>query len=604
MAEDEGDKQLPPPPPPPPPQRWAATTAGPATVIEEFEEDSEQEAQEQEEERQNEAAARARGRRPPSSSYRDRPEWRGVLPLAPLPTDAAGGGAIAAIADRPGEEGAELRLMRGLFRAAALGLGEGEGGGGGAAAAARAQPPERSARVRALCGDLVRRLNPADYTAWAVRWECVLALAREQQEATEAEAGAAPAAAAAAAAAATTLPEQRALGLLAEEDAFTRMVAREAGTKNYQLWNHRRKIAHAAFGLDPQLPVVVVRGGGGCESGASGHSGNIAPPQPPPPPKPALRLALARELAFADLALKGPDDDDAKNYHAWAHRQAALAACAGQMVAAAAAARRLPLAAAAAAQAAAAEEEEEDEVDALVWDPELRYCEERLREDVRNNSAWAQRMFVLLKGGGGRALGGGGGGGGGGLGGGAPSPRRVLPAAVVEREVSFVADALLRAPRNESAWSYLWGLLGGDGGGGGGGASSSSVVAAAANAATTPAPAPFWPRKVHELCCAVLDDDPNCAPALDALAGFYGALARAAAARAAAVASSGKAEASSSFAAARQAADSALRALESAEVADPVRRGYWQWRAGEVRAILEDAECGGDGTGEEAGGKR
>lgn len=50
--------------------------------------------------------------------------------------------------------------------------------------------------------------------------------------------------------------------------------------------------------------------------------------------------------------------DDAKNYHAWAHRQVVVAA-AGD------------------------------------WQAERQYLEKLLQEDVRNNSAWNQRAFVI-----------------------------------------------------------------------------------------------------------------------------------------------------------------------------------------------------------------
>ncbi len=61
--------------------------------------------------------------------------------------------------------------------------------------------------------------------------------------------------------------------------ACHRRIAQE-NVKNYQLWNHRRKLA-AAQGLS----------------------------------------AAARELAFAHSAI----EEDSKNYHAWAHRQSVVA---------------------------------------------------------------------------------------------------------------------------------------------------------------------------------------------------------------------------------------------------------------------------------------
>jgi hypothetical protein len=55
--------------------------------------------------------------------------------------------------------------------------------------------------------------------------------------------------------------------------------------------------------------------------------------------------------------------DDAKNYHAWAHRQALVAAFAGEHPG--------------------------------LWAAELRGASRLLRADARNNSAWAQRAFVV-----------------------------------------------------------------------------------------------------------------------------------------------------------------------------------------------------------------
>lgn len=51
-------------------------------------------------------------------------------------------------------------------------------------------------------------------------------------------------------------------------------------------------------------------------------------------------------------------DADSKNYHAWAHRQVVVAA-------------------------------------AGAWQQEMEYLEGLLQQDVRNNSAWNQRAFVI-----------------------------------------------------------------------------------------------------------------------------------------------------------------------------------------------------------------
>jgi len=63
-----------------------------------------------------------------------------------------------------------------------------------------------------------------------------------------------------------------------------------------------------------------------------------------------------QELAFVRTVLS--DSGDAKNYHAWGHRQWVLRTFGG-------------------------------------WEAELAYVEELLQQDLRNNSAWNQRFYVL-----------------------------------------------------------------------------------------------------------------------------------------------------------------------------------------------------------------
>jgi hypothetical protein len=63
-----------------------------------------------------------------------------------------------------------------------------------------------------------------------------------------------------------------------------------------------------------------------------------------------------QELAFIRTVLS--DSGDAKNYHAWGHRQWVLRTFGG-------------------------------------WEAELAYVEELLQQDLRNNSAWNQRFYVL-----------------------------------------------------------------------------------------------------------------------------------------------------------------------------------------------------------------
>eukprot|EP00879_Flechtneria_rotunda_P006326 GHRR01006649.1.p1 GENE.GHRR01006649.1~~GHRR01006649.1.p1 ORF type:complete len:296 (+),score=116.88 GHRR01006649.1:1024-1911(+) len=104
---------------------------------------------------------------------------------------------------------------------------------------------EKSERVLQLTSDMIAG-NSADYTTWQYRWEVLQELHAD----------------------------------LTQEYDFTRRIADESA-KNYQLWNHRRKLAKA---LGPDTAQA--------------------------------------ELQFCKDAL----DADAKNYHAWAHRQVVVSA--------------------------------------------------------------------------------------------------------------------------------------------------------------------------------------------------------------------------------------------------------------------------------------
>lgn len=101
------------------------------------------------------------------------------------------------------------------------------------------------------------------------------------------------------------------------------------------------------------------------------------------------------ELQFTTEILDA--DDDAKNYHAWAHRQWVL--------------KRFNL-----------------------WDGELDYIEQLLARDVRNNSAWNQRYFVVSN-----------------------TEGEGLDTA--RREVEFAFSYIKKGPNNQCPWNYLRGWL-------------------------------------------------------------------------------------------------------------------------------------------------
>lgn len=68
-----------------------------------------------------------------------------------------------------------------------------------------------------------------------------------------------------------------------------------------------------------------------------------------------------------------------------------------------------------------------------LYDNELEYIDKLLSADVRNNSAWNQRFFVL------KHIG--------------------LTPQVVQREVHYAMNRIRLIKNNESSWSYLKGLL-------------------------------------------------------------------------------------------------------------------------------------------------
>ncbi len=107
---------------------------------------------------------------------------------------------------------------------------------------------------------------------------------------------------------------------------------------------------------------------------------------------------LKEELAFLAQSLQ----TDTKNYHTWSYRQWLLAYF-----------------------------NPEDVTD--IWPTELDWVERLISDDVRNNSAWHHRFFLVFS--------------------------RPAPARLLRRELLYTKHQISLAPNNASAWNYLRGVL-------------------------------------------------------------------------------------------------------------------------------------------------
>ncbi|KAI0676315.1 protein prenylyltransferase [Trametes maxima] len=122
-----------------------------------------------------------------------------------------------------------------------------------------------------------------------------------------------------------------------------------------------------------------------------------------------LLLTALNSVDVAVLELEFLRDvlaDDTKNYHTWSYRQWILAHFNNE---------------------------------ARLWARERAYAEALLEEDVRNNSAWHHRFFVVFSSG--VRLG--------------DEDREQ----VLRRELSYAKEKIALAPNNPSAWNYLRGAL-------------------------------------------------------------------------------------------------------------------------------------------------
>jgi len=127
-----------------------------------------------------------------------------------------------------------------------------------------------------------------------------------------------------------------------------------------------------------------------------------------------LTRKASQELAFIKRGL----EVDEKNYHTWSYRQWILAHFGGP---------------------GGVPDEIQDGVDNSLWEGELDFIESMLIRDIRNNSAWHHRFFVVW--------------------GCGIREGEEDRAHVFKRELTYVKQSISLVPNNPAAWNYLRGIF-------------------------------------------------------------------------------------------------------------------------------------------------
>lgn len=305
--------------------------------------------------------------------------------LTPLPLDQGGPSPLAAIAYS--DDYAEtMAYLRALMAA-----------------------DEKSERALEVTEDLVE-MNPAHYTVWLYRMGVLRALAAAGggtgvwkgkvvgvEEGVEDEQG--------------KTKEEKEEGegrtLFEQELDWLNDIA-QRNQKNYQIWQHRQGVI---------LGLAGAAAGGVSSTEAAAHFAAENKHQ-----NEQIQTLIRKEQAFIERMF----ELDAKNYHVWSYRQWLVRTFALWPD-----------------DAVAASNQQSATTDIRCQDfGELAFTDRMLRADVRNNSAWCHRWFILN---GAPAS----------TSGGAfkkdPQLRRC--------ESQYAQQAIRRAPQNQSAWNYLRGLV-------------------------------------------------------------------------------------------------------------------------------------------------
>lgn len=260
------------------------------------------------------------------------------------------------------------------------------------------QAAEYSPRTLKLTATSLR-LNPANYTVWHFRRQCLYSLH-------------------------SSLPSK---SLHDDNDnsndyivADLELAASLGGDnpKNYQIWYHRRAL------LERSLVSSVSNND--TKTSSVDNNNNYGRRQQ------QFLNYVPGELEYLQTVLRA----DGKNYHAWSHRQwivATATACHNN-------ANR---------QEEKQEPDENDDVDdnQKLWNSEIDFINDMLYRDVRNNSAWNHRWFVQHLGG---------------FGVGTAKQHikgAVLSPAMATEEMEYALSAASVDPYNESCWVYFAAVL-------------------------------------------------------------------------------------------------------------------------------------------------
>ena len=191
---------------------------------------------------------------------------------------------------------------------------------------------ERSDRTLKLTG-LCLKLNPANYTVWHFRRRILGALKRGGETGDAKGCGDDDGD--------EKLPPLDVATLKSEQGLASTLGG--ANPKNYQIWYHRRAL------LEPIFAAAAAS----SSADGTGYS-----------PDAVLDVAKG-ELSYVSTVLA----HDAKNYHAWSHRQYVLrSSC------------------------------DTSATSTNLWQSDLSYTDTLISTDMRNNSAWNHRWFVTHRG--------------------------------------------------------------------------------------------------------------------------------------------------------------------------------------------------------------